>query len=175
MNDPDNAKGDLLRRLEENGFDFSAEQIVDFFSVYAREAAADQIARMYLADHKAGDRLTNIETARMMKGAWSERSPNKCMSLMKRSPSSNRNLQNGDPRLRGTWTGGESFSQNTINPGDELFKHPQHQVSPDSRQEATWACSPPSPVSRPNLFRASGQVRSLQRASFRHATTLATD
>jgi hypothetical protein len=62
MKYPDDANGDVFRRLEESGFDFSAEHVVDFFSVYASESEADQVAQMYLADHKAGDSFTNIET-----------------------------------------------------------------------------------------------------------------
>ena len=62
MSYPENANGDVLRRMEESGFDFSVEHVVDFFAVFATEAEADQIARLYLADHKAGDTFKNIET-----------------------------------------------------------------------------------------------------------------
>jgi len=62
MKYPDDAKGDFFRRVEDHGFDFASEQVVDFHAVFATEAEADRIARMYAADHKAGDKLTNIET-----------------------------------------------------------------------------------------------------------------
>jgi hypothetical protein len=62
MKYPDDANGDVFRRLEEHDFDFSVEHVVDFFAVFATEAEADQIARLYLADHQAGDKLVNIET-----------------------------------------------------------------------------------------------------------------
>ena len=62
MTYPDDANGDVFRRMEATEFDFSAEHVVDFHAVFATEAMADQIARMYLADHKAGDKFTNIET-----------------------------------------------------------------------------------------------------------------
>jgi hypothetical protein len=59
---PDAANGDVLRRMEDHGFDFAIEHVVDFYAVFATESEADRIARMYVADHKAGDKLTNIET-----------------------------------------------------------------------------------------------------------------
>lgn len=62
MKYPDNVNGDVFRRMEESGFDFSVEHVVDFFAVFATETEADQVARMYLADHQAGDRFKNIET-----------------------------------------------------------------------------------------------------------------
>jgi hypothetical protein len=58
----DDAKGDVFRRMEDHGFDFSSEHVVDFHAVFATEAEADRIARMYVEDHRAGDKLTNIET-----------------------------------------------------------------------------------------------------------------
>ena len=62
MKYPDDVNGDVFRRMQDSGFDFTVEHIVDFYSVFASEAEADQIARMYLADHKAGELLTDIET-----------------------------------------------------------------------------------------------------------------
>jgi hypothetical protein len=62
MTYPDDANGDVFRRMESSGFDFTTPHVVDFHAVFATEAMADQIARMYLADHKAGEKLTNIET-----------------------------------------------------------------------------------------------------------------
>ena len=62
MNFPDDDNGDVLRRMQEHGFDFSKEHVVDFHAVLATEEAADKIARMYVEDHKAGNRLENIET-----------------------------------------------------------------------------------------------------------------
>jgi hypothetical protein len=48
--------------MEESGFDFEKEHVVDLHAVFATEKEADQIARLYVADNKAGDKLTNIET-----------------------------------------------------------------------------------------------------------------
>lgn len=58
---PDDLNGDVFRRMEESGFNFSKEYIVDFHAVFATESEADQIAKMYVADFKAGEQLTNIE------------------------------------------------------------------------------------------------------------------
>lgn len=62
MTYPDNENGDVFRRMESHGFDFSKEHVVDFHAVMATEEAADKVARMFLADHKAGRKLENIET-----------------------------------------------------------------------------------------------------------------
>ena len=48
--------------MEAHGFDFSKEHVVDFHAVMATEEEADKVARMFLADHKAGQKLENIET-----------------------------------------------------------------------------------------------------------------
>jgi hypothetical protein len=68
MKYPNDANGDVFRRMEDHGFDFTVEHAVDFHAVFATEAEADQIARMYLADHNAGNKLTNIETKPSDKG-----------------------------------------------------------------------------------------------------------
>jgi hypothetical protein len=68
MKYPDDINGDVFRRMEENGLDFSVEHVVDFYSVFATEEEADLIARMYLADHKSGDELAKIETKPHAKG-----------------------------------------------------------------------------------------------------------
>jgi len=62
MEYPADANGDVFRRMEASGFDFANEHVLDFHVVFATEEEADRIARMYLADHKAGDKLANIET-----------------------------------------------------------------------------------------------------------------
>jgi hypothetical protein len=54
--------------MEERGFDFAGEHVVDFHAVFATEAEADRIARMYVADHKAGDKFMNIETKPFERG-----------------------------------------------------------------------------------------------------------
>lgn len=68
MKFPDDANGDVFRRMQDHGFDFASEHVVDFHAVFATEAEADQIAQMYLADHKAGQKLSNIETKPHEKG-----------------------------------------------------------------------------------------------------------
>jgi Regulator of ribonuclease activity B len=62
MEYPEDANGDVFRRMEEHSFDFSIEHIVDFHAVFASEGEADQIALMFVADHDAGDKYVNIET-----------------------------------------------------------------------------------------------------------------
>ena len=62
MKYPDDVNGEVFRTMEDSAFDFSVEHVVDFYAVFATETDADQIAHMYLADHKTGDMLTNIET-----------------------------------------------------------------------------------------------------------------
>lgn len=68
MTYPDDANGDVFRRLESHGFDFSSEHVLDFHAVFATEAMADQIAQMYLTDHKACGNFTNIETKPFTQG-----------------------------------------------------------------------------------------------------------
>jgi hypothetical protein len=62
MKYPNDTNGDVFRRLEGHEFDFATEHVVDFHAVFATEAEADQIARLYLADHESGSNLTDIET-----------------------------------------------------------------------------------------------------------------
>lgn len=59
---PDDANGDVLRRMQSSGFNFSEPHDVEFFAVFSTEGAADAVARQYAADHAAGDKLVNIET-----------------------------------------------------------------------------------------------------------------
>jgi len=59
---PDDENGDVLRRMQQHGFDLTKAYPIEFFAVYATEEDADIVARQYLADHKTGDRLENIET-----------------------------------------------------------------------------------------------------------------
>ena len=62
MNFPDDANGDVLRRLQESNFDFSIPHSVDFYTVLSTEEEADFVAKEYANDHKNGDILDNIET-----------------------------------------------------------------------------------------------------------------
>lgn len=59
---PDDENGDVFRRMDRHGFDFSKEHVVDFHAVMATEEEADKVARMFLADHKSGQKLEKIET-----------------------------------------------------------------------------------------------------------------
>jgi hypothetical protein len=68
MTYPDDDNGDVFRRMEAHGFDFSTAHVVDFHAVFATEEEADQIALMYVADHKADDTFTNIETKPFERG-----------------------------------------------------------------------------------------------------------
>ena len=62
MSYPADENGDVFRRLESHGFDFTTEHVVDFHAVLATEKSADIVALMFLADDKAGDTYENIET-----------------------------------------------------------------------------------------------------------------
>ena len=62
MEFPKDATGDVLRRMHASGFDFGSEHPIEFFAVFPTEEAADTVAKQYLAEHKAGDKLVNIET-----------------------------------------------------------------------------------------------------------------
>jgi len=65
---PDDATGDVFRRLEADGFDFAVPHPVQFFAVYATEADADRVARQYASDWKRGQAFDNIETRPSDKG-----------------------------------------------------------------------------------------------------------
>jgi hypothetical protein len=62
MQYPQGVSGDVFRRMQASGFDFSKHHDVEFFAVFRTEAEADFVAKQYLADHKAGRCLVNIET-----------------------------------------------------------------------------------------------------------------
>jgi hypothetical protein len=62
MEFPADLNGDVFRRMQASGFDFSIPHDVEFFAVFRTEAEADEVGQLYLADHKAGSRLVNIET-----------------------------------------------------------------------------------------------------------------
>jgi hypothetical protein len=68
MSYPNDASGDVFRRLEAHGFDFSVPHNVEFFALFPTESQADKVARQYAAKHAAGDTLTNIETRPAKKG-----------------------------------------------------------------------------------------------------------
>ena len=57
MTYPDDVNGDVFRRMESHGFDFDIEHVVDFHAVMATEEEADRVAKMFLADHGAGQTL----------------------------------------------------------------------------------------------------------------------
>lgn len=65
---PDDANGDVFRRLEEDNFDFSLEYALDFYAIYASEQEADLVARQYMKDWKDGQPFKNIETRPGQKG-----------------------------------------------------------------------------------------------------------
>ena len=62
MQFPQDVNGDVFRRMQKSGFDFSKPHDVEFFAVFRTEGEADAVAKQYLADHKAGQHLVNIET-----------------------------------------------------------------------------------------------------------------
>jgi len=59
---PNDANGDVFRRLEAHGFDFGKPHSVEFHAVLPNEEAADRVAETYVADHQAGEKFDNIET-----------------------------------------------------------------------------------------------------------------
>ena len=59
---PNDANGDLFRRLESQDFDFSKEHSIEFFAVFATEEEAMKTGYMYVEDKKNGEKLINIET-----------------------------------------------------------------------------------------------------------------
>lgn len=62
MTFPNDENGDVLKRMLDSGFDFSKPYSVEFFAVLSTEEEADMIAQQYLAEHRNGDKLDNIET-----------------------------------------------------------------------------------------------------------------
>lgn len=59
---PDTASGDVFRRLEAHGFDFSVPHEVEFFVLFPDEQCADAVAKKYVVEHKEGKRLAKVET-----------------------------------------------------------------------------------------------------------------
>lgn len=68
---PDDENGNVLRRMQSSGFDFTKPHDVEFFAVFRTEAMADSVARQYVADSKAGDKIKWIDTKPAKRGAWS--------------------------------------------------------------------------------------------------------
>jgi hypothetical protein len=62
LNYPDDINGNVLRRMQASNFDFTKPHDVEFFAVFRTEEAAASVAKEYVADRKAGDRIVNIET-----------------------------------------------------------------------------------------------------------------
>lgn len=62
MHFPDDENGDVLRRMQDAGFDFSLPHDVEFFAVFRTEAAADTVARQFVADRAGGEAIVAIET-----------------------------------------------------------------------------------------------------------------
>ncbi|OYY73220.1 MAG: hypothetical protein B7Y40_10420 [Gammaproteobacteria bacterium 28-57-27] len=62
MHFPNDENGDVLRRMEASGFDFSVPHDVEFFAVFRTEAEADTVARQFVADRTGGDPVVAIET-----------------------------------------------------------------------------------------------------------------
>ena len=68
MTFPDDENGDVLRRMEASAFDFSRPHNVDFFAIFRTKEIADVVAKQFVADHNAGERLVSIETRPSDKG-----------------------------------------------------------------------------------------------------------
>lgn len=68
MEFPADENGDVLRRMEASGFDFSALHDVEFFAVLRTEHEADVVARQFVADRATGETIVAIETQPADKG-----------------------------------------------------------------------------------------------------------
>ncbi len=68
MQFPQDVNGDVFRRMQKSGLDFSKSHDVEFFAVFRTESEADVVAKQYLADHKSGNRLVKIDTRPAKKG-----------------------------------------------------------------------------------------------------------
>src|SRR5450432_3905023 len=62
MKYPNDASGDVFRRMDASGFDFQVPHNIEFFAIFPTEEGADEVAKQYLSDHRAGDPFVNIET-----------------------------------------------------------------------------------------------------------------
>lgn len=93
MQFPNDANGDVLRRMQSHGFDFSKEHPIEFFAVYASEEEADKVAKMYVADLKSGERLVNIETRPYPEGGME-------LVLVKKMRASYENITGFEKRLQ---------------------------------------------------------------------------
>ena len=63
MQFPNDVNGDVFRRMAASGFDFGRAHDVEFFAVFRTEEDADRVAKEFVADHNAGDRLVAVDTA----------------------------------------------------------------------------------------------------------------
>lgn len=70
MEYPRDATGDVFRRLEAHGFDFNTPHDVEFFAILPTEEAADEVAKLYVADHKAGDELPKSKPGPRRTAEW---------------------------------------------------------------------------------------------------------
>ena len=60
---PNDENGDVLRLMEERGFDFSKPYNVDCFAIFRTEEMADHVARQFAAERDAGEDLTLFQTS----------------------------------------------------------------------------------------------------------------
>ena len=63
MHFPGDENGDVLRRMASSGFDFNQPHDVEFFAVFRTEEDARAVAKLFVSDHLAGDRLVAVDTA----------------------------------------------------------------------------------------------------------------
>jgi len=68
MSFPDDANGDVFRRMEASAFDFSRPHNVDFFAVFPTLREANAVAKQFIADHHAGEPLVSVKTRSSEKG-----------------------------------------------------------------------------------------------------------
>lgn len=60
---PDDVDGDVFRRMQASGFDFSVPHPVEFFAVFADAEAANRVAEQYIEEHqRGGDQLAHVRT-----------------------------------------------------------------------------------------------------------------
>jgi hypothetical protein len=62
MQYPNDLNGDVFRRMEAHGFDFKVPHDVEFFAIFPTEELADEVATLYLEEHRAGETMKKIRT-----------------------------------------------------------------------------------------------------------------
>ncbi len=62
MEFPDDENGDVLRQMQEVGFDFTLPHDVEFFAIFATEEMAEAVGNQFVADRAKGEKIITIRT-----------------------------------------------------------------------------------------------------------------